>query len=178
MDTLGASRCFQGRFKEAKELHEKAIDGMTRTLGPEHEDTLVAVDNLGRVMWRYFCYDEAKELHWRAMTGMKKFRFHTFAHPNCDGKSRHDISPGRKGRAFGRGAQADGRSPRTAPEQTGQGTAIHSASHLQPRSNSALGGGAEAEQMMRAALPIAERNLGENHLGTLAGHLAQVLVRQ
>jgi hypothetical protein len=34
--------------------------------------------------------------------------------------------------------------------------------------------------MIRAALPIAERNLGENHFGTLAGraHLAQVLVRQ
>jgi len=32
--------------------------------------------------------------------------------------------------------------------------------------------------MVRAALPIAERNLGDNHFGTLAGHLAQVLVRQ
>lgn len=38
----------------------------------------------------------------------------------------------------------------------------------------------QAEELIRAALPIAQRNLGENHFGTLAGkvHLSQVLVRR
>jgi pentatricopeptide repeat protein len=48
------------------------------------------------------------------------------------------------------------------------------------RIKSAMGDTAKAEKLMRKALPVAQRNLGENHFGTLMGktHLAQVLVRQ
>ncbi|PVH78575.1 hypothetical protein DL98DRAFT_634265 [Cadophora sp. DSE1049] len=48
------------------------------------------------------------------------------------------------------------------------------------RVKSALGRHIEAEQLFLNAIPIAERSLGENHFGTLAGktHFAVVLVRQ
>jgi hypothetical protein len=48
------------------------------------------------------------------------------------------------------------------------------------RVKSAMGDHEGAERLMRKTLPIAERNLGENHLGTLMGktYLAQVLSRQ
>jgi tetratricopeptide (TPR) repeat protein len=136
MDTLGASRCFQGRFKEAKEWHEKAIDGMTRTLGPDHEDTLIAVDNLGRVMWRYFRYDEARELHWRAMTGMKRLLGSTHLHTLAamENLAMAYLQIGGK-ELLEEAHQLMEEVLEERQKKTWQGTAIHSTSHLQPRSN-------------------------------------------
>lgn len=172
MDTLGASRCFQGRFKEAKELHEKAIDGMTRTLGPEHEDTLIAVDNLGRVMWRYFRYDEARELHWRAMTGMKKLLGSTHSHTltAMESLAMAYLQIGKEelleeALKLMEEVLAQ-RQKKLGKEQPYTLLAICNLARIK----SALGEGIEAEQMMHAALLIAERNLGENHFGTLAGN--------
>ena len=72
MNILGESRCFQGRFRESRELHEKVLEGMTKTLGPDSEDTLVATDNLGKIMWRYFDYQTAHDLHAKAFHGLSK----------------------------------------------------------------------------------------------------------
>jgi hypothetical protein len=72
IDTLGATYTYQGRFNKARQLHEAAIKGMTRTLGTDHENTLITLDNLGKVMLRYFCYDKAQDLHLKVMTRMER----------------------------------------------------------------------------------------------------------
>jgi len=181
MDTLGTSRCFQGRFKEALELHEKAIEGMTKTLGADHEDALLAVDNLGRVMWRYFRYDEAKDLHSKAVAGMKKVlgptHLNTLTAMESLAMTYLDIGGELLSPAHELMMQVlEQRKKKLGKEQPYTLLAICNLARVK----SALNHMAEAEELMRAALPIAERNLGENHFGTLAGrvHLAQVLVRQ
>ncbi|KAL8729496.1 MAG: hypothetical protein Q9181_004988 [Wetmoreana brouardii] len=184
MNTLGASRRFQGRFKEARELLEEAIEAMSTTLGPENEETLLAMDNLGRLMWMYLQYPEARELHTKAVDGMTRvlgpvhektliaeenlamaclsFEGDVLIH----GKTAHDMVA----------KVLEERKQRLGKEHPWTLYAICNLARVK----SGLGDHKEAERLMRAALPIAQRNLGENHFGTLAGttHLAQVLVRQ
>lgn len=183
MDVLGVSRCFQGRFEEARELHEKAIEGMTKVLGPDHEDTLLATDNLGRVMWRYFQYEVAHDLHAKAFEGLSKAKSFGPTHaktleakeclalssidlPGADLQSAHDM-------------MLEVKRERKRRLGTEQPWTLLARCNL-ARIKSAMGDTAKAEKLMRKALPIAQRNLGENHFGTLMGktHLAQVLVRQ
>lgn len=182
MDILGASRCFQGRFQESRELHETAIKGMTKVLGPDHADTLLATDNLGRVMWRYFQYDVCHNLHARAFEGLSKAESFGPTHPktleakeclalsfiDCPGadlQSAHDM-------------MLEVKRERKQRLGTEQPWTLLARCNL-ARIKSAMGDSAKAEKLMRKALPIAERNLGENHFGTLMGktHLAQVLVQ-
>ncbi|KAF2832804.1 hypothetical protein CC86DRAFT_399469 [Ophiobolus disseminans] len=46
MDTLGANRCFQGRFKESEELHRRAVGGMTRVFRGKYEKTLEEFEDI------------------------------------------------------------------------------------------------------------------------------------
>lgn len=183
MDILGASRCFQGRFEESRKLHEKAIEGMSKVLGPNHEDTLLAIDNLGRVMWRYFQYELCHSLHEKAVEGMSKAESLGPTHaktlvakeclalscidlPGADLQSAHDMMIEVKRE---RKRRLGTEHPWTLWARCNLG-----------RIKSAMGDTAKAEKLMRKALPVAQRNLGENHFGTLMGktHLAHVLVRQ
>jgi tetratricopeptide (TPR) repeat protein len=180
MDTLGATRCLQGRFKESHELHEKAIEGMTKILGPKHENTLLAMNNFGRIKWMYFQYEEAKNWYLKAVAGMKEvFGEHhletlvaienlSMTYVDLGGHylqvAHDDMEEVLKARKEKLGKEA----PWTL-------LAICNLARVK----SALGNTTEAEEMMCAAIPIAERDLGEDHFGTLAGkvHYAQVLVR-
>lgn len=183
MDILGASRCFQGRFGESRELHEKAIEGMAKVLGPSHEDTLLAMDNLGRVMWRYFQYEVCHSLHAKAVEGLSKVERFGPTHaktleakeclalssidlPDADLQSAHDM-------------MIEVKRERKRRLGTEQPWTLLARCNL-ARIKSAMGDTAKAEKLIRKALPVAQRNLGENHFGTLMGktHLAQVLVRQ
>lgn len=183
MDILGASRCFQGRFEESRELHEKAIEGMTKVLGPGHEDTLLATDNLGKVMWRYFQYEICHNLHAKAFEGLSKAKLFGPTHaktleakeclalssidlPGADLQSAHDM-------------MLEVKRMRKLRLGTEQPWTLLARCNL-GRIKSAMGDTSKAEKLIRKALPVAQRNLGENHFGTLMGktHLAQVLVRQ
>lgn len=183
MDILGASRCFQGRFEESRGLHENAIKGMSKVLGPSHEDTLLAIDNLGRVMWRYFQYELCHSLHTKAVEGLSKAKSFGPMHaktleakeclalscidlPGADLQSAHDI-------------MIEVKRERKRRLGTEQPWTLLARCNL-ARIKSAMGDTAKAEKLMRKVLPIAQRNLGENHFGTLMGetHLAHVLVRQ
>lgn len=183
MDILGASRCFQGRFEESRGLHEKAIKGMSKVLGPSHEDTLLAIDNLGRVMWRYFQYELCHSLHAKAVEGLSKAKSFGPTHaktleakeclalscidlPGADLQSAHDI-------------MIEVKRERKKRLGTEQPWTLLARCNL-ARIKSAMGDTAKAEKLMRKVLPVAQRNLGENHFGTLMGktHLAHVLVRQ
>lgn len=183
MDILGASRCFQGRFGESRELHEKAIEGMAKVLGPSHEDTLLAMDNLGRVMWRYFQYEICHSLHAKAVEGLSKLERFGPTHaktleakeclalssidlPDADLQSAHDM-------------MIEVKRERKRRLGTEHPWTLFARCSL-ARIKSAMGDTAKAEKLIRKGLPVAQRNLGENHFGTLMGktHLAQVLVRQ
>jgi len=181
MDTLGSSRCFQGRFKEALELHQTAIDGMKRLPEPNQEDLYLAMCHLGRVMWRYFKYDEARELHEEAFEGLKRVlgvsHFQTLIAMEDLAMSYMDC--GEEFRETAHQMMTEvlyQRKTRLGNEQPFTLLAICNLARVK----SALGRHIEAEQLFLNALPIAERSLGENHFGTLAGktHFAVVLVRQ
>ena len=45
---------------------------MTEILGPDHEDTLKAMDNLGTIHNKYFRHRQAKALHSKAVDGMRR----------------------------------------------------------------------------------------------------------
>lgn len=181
MDTLGGSRCYQGRYKEALALHEQALEGMTRTLGADHEDTLRATDNLGRVHYRYFRFDVARDLHAKAIDGMTKVLGPTHM-DTLNAIDNLAMTYLELGGEYLEAAHEmmqqvlEQRKKKLGKEQPYTLLAICNLARIK----SALGDMDEAERLMRATLPIAERNLGENHFGTLSGrvHLAQVLVRQ
>ncbi|MCJ1268890.1 hypothetical protein MMC22_008778 [Lobaria immixta] len=181
MDTLGVSRCYQGRFKDALPLHEKAIKGMTKTLGADHIDTLVAMDNLGRVHHRYFRYDEARELHTKAVDGMKRVLgpTHLDTLVAIDSLAMTYLELGGDLIVTAHDLMLEVVEQRKKKLGKENPYTLWSICNLARIKNS-LGDSDEAEGMMRAALPIAERNLGENHFGPLAGkaQLAQVLVSQ
>ncbi|KAF2096847.1 tetratricopeptide repeat domain-containing protein [Rhizodiscina lignyota] len=181
MDHLGSSRCFQGRFKEALELHEKTIKGMKSTPPSNQEDLFIAMRNLGRVKWRYFQYEEAKEIHTKAMEGIAKLLGPT--HPQTLG-AMEDLALSYLD--CGQDRLDDARDLMLKVLDQRQLTlgkehplSLLATSNL-ARVESARDNTIEAERLFRRAIPIAERSLGENHFGTLAGkvHFANVLVRQ
>ena len=181
MDTLGMSRRLQGRFTEALELHSAAMNGMIKLLGKDHEDTLKATDNLGRVHHKCLRYEEARKLHSTAVAGMKK----VLGLAHLDTLSAMDnlamtyleigglvLYPAHKLMLH----VVEYRKRKLGKEHPYTLWAIcHFA-----RVKCALGHHDEAEHLIRTALLIAERNLGENHIGILFGriYLGQVLVRQ
>lgn len=183
MDILGASRCFQGRFEESRGLHEKAIEGMAKLLGPSHEDTLLAMDNLGRVMWRYFQFETCHNLHAKAVEGLSKAKSFGPTHAKtleakeCLALSNIDLSGADLQSAHE--MMIEVKRERKRRLGTEQPWTLLARCNL-ARIKSAMGDTANAEKLIRKALPVAQRNLGENHFGTLMGktHLAQVLVRQ
>ncbi len=183
MDILGTSRCYQGRFQESRELHEKAIEGMNKVLGPDREDTLLATDNLGRVMWRYFEYEICHSLHAKAVEGLSKSELFGPTHTKtleakeCLALSYIDL-PG-AGLNLAHDMMLEVKRARKRRLGTEQPWTLFARCNL-ARIKSAMGDTAKAEKLIRKALPVAQRNLGENHFGTLMGktHLAQVLVRQ
>ncbi|KAI4268223.1 MAG: hypothetical protein L6R35_006783 [Caloplaca aegaea] len=184
MNILGTSRRYQGRFSEGRQLLEKAIEGLTEVLGPEHEDTLQAMDDLGQLEWMYLNYAQARDLHTKAVSGMTKvlgplhgrtliakehFAMACLSFEGdvlVDGPRAHDTMV----EVF------EERKSRLGKENPWTLYAICNLARVK----SGLGDHEEAEKLMRTALPIAQRNLGENHNGTLSGqaHLGNVLVRQ
>lgn len=180
MDTLGSTRCLQGRFKESHELHEKAIEGMTEILGPKHEDTLLAMNNFGRIKWMYFQFEEAKSWYSKAVAGMKEVlgEHHLETLIAIENLSITYIDLG--GHYLQIAHDQMEMVLKTRREKLGKEApwTLLAICNL-ARVKSALGKMTEAEKMMGAAILIAERDLGKNHFGTLAGkvHYAQVLVR-
>lgn len=180
MDTLGATRCLQGRFKESHELHKNAIEGMMEILGTKHEDTLLAMNNFGRIKWMYFQLEEAKSWYLKAIAGMKEVlgEHHLETLVAIENLSITYIDLG--GHYLQIAHDQMEVVLKTRKEKLGKEApwTLLAICNL-ARVKSALGDMAEAEEMMGAAIPIAERDLGKDHFGTLAGkvHYVQVLVR-
>ncbi|KAF8851073.1 TPR-like protein [Acephala macrosclerotiorum] len=181
MDTLGSSKCFQGRFKESLELHEKAIAGMKATPLTKEEDLYIAMGNLGRILWRYFRYQEAKDAHEEALEGLERIlgptHLQTLIAMEDLAVSYLDCGEQYLDRAHELVSSVlSQRESRLGKEQPFTLLAICNLARVK----SAMGQNIEAEALFRAAIPIAERTIGINHFGTLAGKVrfAQVLVKQ
>ena len=179
-----AYACLQeGRLNEARRLQQEAMESMTNVLGPDHEDTLVAVDHLGDVMSRYFDFEKSKELHLRAWMGMKNLKTlgptHTDTLTAMDHVAQAYLRLG--GDLLGPGYEL---AEQVVAERIKQSGREHPHTLLAKltlaRIKAAQDNAVEAEAMIIKNLPIAVRNLGENHLGTMLGrfYLAQVIADQ
>ena len=188
MDQLGKSQAFRGRFRESLELHGNALEGMKKTLGPNHVDTLKTMCNLGEVLARYFRWREARELQSEAFVRLKE----TLGPRHEDTLSAMESLAMLKLEPYENHLVGDQEELNSAREMLA--FVLNERRHILGKENpytlwsicnlarvkAALGETIEAEADMRAALDIAIRDLGPNHLGTLMGwtHLATVLVRQ
>ncbi len=153
---------------------------MSRTLGTDNEDTLRAMENVGLVHTRYFRFQEARVLVEKAAEGMKRVLGPT--HPDTLAAMESlamtylelsgDLLPSARVMME---EVLEQRKEKPGKEQPYTLLAICNLGRIR----SVMGEHVAAGQMMRPALRIAERNLGENHFGTFAGkaHLARVIAR-
>ncbi|KAH7124926.1 hypothetical protein B0J13DRAFT_628227 [Dactylonectria estremocensis] len=69
---LGMLYLDQGKFKEAEEMYERALEGYEKALGPDHTSTLNTVNNLGNLYNVQGKFKEAEEMYERALEGYEK----------------------------------------------------------------------------------------------------------
>ncbi|KAH6975787.1 hypothetical protein EDB80DRAFT_900003 [Ilyonectria destructans] len=69
---LGILYSDQGKFKEAEEMYERALEGREKALGPDHTSTLDTVNNLGLLYKDQGKFKEAEEMYERALEGYEK----------------------------------------------------------------------------------------------------------
>lgn len=184
MSILGSTRRWQGRFREGRQILQTTIEGMTEIIGPEHQDTLQAMDDLGQLEWMYLNYARARELHTKAVDGLTKLLGPLHEKTLIAKEHLAMACLSFQGDILVNGPQAhdtmvevfEERKSRFGKEHPWTLYAICNLARVK----SGLGDYDEAEKLIRTALPIAQRNLGENHFGTLAGqaHLGNVLVRK
>ncbi|KAH7348666.1 hypothetical protein BKA65DRAFT_584483 [Rhexocercosporidium sp. MPI-PUGE-AT-0058] len=179
MDELGVIRKFQGRFLEAQELLQKAVEGRHVVCGPEHQDTLCSVDNLGSLYWTVFEWNKSKQQHTRALEGILKHPTMGPDHEKTILAKEHLAVIGEQYYEEAHEMMLDvvERRIRTmgkeAPWTLMALCNLAVTKHL-------LGNNNEAEDIIRKGLIIAERNLGVDHPGVLSAkrRLARVLTAQ
>ena len=179
MDKLGAALCLVGRWTESLPLHQRAVEGMSKVYGKDHENTLKAICNMARVHYRYLEYEKASELHQMAWEGMKKrlgeTHFDTLVCLEELATSQMRLGEQYLPKCYEMMKFVlDRRKETLGKEQPYTLLAICNLGRVK----SAMGQHAEAARIMKDAVVIAERNLGECHLAVIAGktHYAQVLV--
>ena len=180
-DTLGVNLMHRGQFHEARKTFEEVVSDMTRVLGPDHEATLMARSNLGRVLSCFFLYHEALDIHLDVLERMSSTlgatHLETLSAKENVAVAYLDIREGNLEKALELIEQVvQERDRKLGKEQPY--TLL--ATVFKARIKNALGQSKEAEQMIRIAISIAERNLGMNHGGVLFGKrwLAEALVAQ
>ncbi|KAH6959895.1 hypothetical protein BKA56DRAFT_500566, partial [Ilyonectria sp. MPI-CAGE-AT-0026] len=68
---LGNLYLGRGKFKEAEEIYEQALEGRERALGPHHTSTLDTVNNLKILYKDQDKFKEAKGMYERALHGFQ-----------------------------------------------------------------------------------------------------------
>ncbi|KAL9600723.1 MAG: hypothetical protein Q9219_002964 [cf. Caloplaca sp. 3 TL-2023] len=182
MTMLGITYEYQGRFSKAIGLQEDALASLREKLGDHHEETLNAFDNLGRVNWRYWRYEKAAALHLRAVEGMTSLLgpHHLSTLTASENLAITYLEQGGADRL--KSAEIlltqvrEQRKIKLGKESPYTLLAICNLARVK----SANGRHRDAELDLLGALPIAERNLGKDHVGVLAGrmYLALTIARQ
>ncbi|KAF2032794.1 hypothetical protein EK21DRAFT_98630 [Setomelanomma holmii] len=162
ISSLGHAYCetFIGRYAHALELQEEAVDGLKYLLGGHNEDTLNAIDHMGRTIL-------VTGTH-RAVNGMKKalgpdhLRTLIACENLCMVAMIDEVR-------------------RVREEKLGKEHAftLLAILHLAVV-KSGLGDHTGAEKLVRMGLPIAERNFGPYHIASLWGRcaLGKICMRQ
>ncbi|ORY01656.1 tetratricopeptide repeat domain-containing protein [Clohesyomyces aquaticus] len=173
-DTLGQTMWHGGRYTEARYLHQEAYDGLSKELGSQHEDALSALDNLARTIGRFYEREDilqAQALHLQAIEGMKKV--HGEDHPRTlfakENLVRIYVFLGGELRETAEQLityVVEKRKKLLGKEHAYTLLAMANATIVKI----SLGKLEEAEEIGLEALPIAERNFGEHHVGTLFGY--------
>ena len=181
---LGQTLWQQGRYSEARELQEEAFQGLDRLLGRYNEDTLNAMDNLAGTIakfWEREHLEQAYAMHKRAINGMEKVLGPTHLRTLW---AKENIV--RTSVYLGGDYIAEAESIiKFVMEERKKSLGKEHPFTLLAMCNTAivkstLGDLDEAESLILTGLPIAERNLGENHIGTLLGchTLGSIRIRQ
>ena len=176
-DSLGTALALKGRWAEALAIHQDNVRKMRILYGEDHEKTLKSVRNVARLHYRYMDYDKATELHQVAWEGMKRRLPETHLETLTSLEDlamsylRHYAEPADQvsaERLFESHERVkfvlQQRSKILGKEQPYTLLASLYLAQLK----SALGQHREAERMIREGLPVAERNLGEEHTAVLA----------
>jgi len=184
-DRLGSSFWQQGRFHRARELAQQAVDGFREAYPSGHVDRSRALTNLGRCVGKTADFDQAVDLHLEALRGLESAQHEQegqYGDQILDvmenlAMARHDRH--RYGRAQPDDLQEAEQLQVTVLDKHSKmrGKEHPRASCNLARITASSGALEKAEDMMRQGLPIAERTVGPNHIGTLMGkaYLGQIL---
>ncbi|KAH6981463.1 hypothetical protein EDB80DRAFT_899547 [Ilyonectria destructans] len=163
---LGNLYSDQGKFKEAEEMYERALEGKEKALGLDHTSTLDTVNNLGLLYNHQGKLKEAEEMYKRALEGREKLlgsrHTSTLNSVHCLGILYSDQ---------GKFKEAEGMYER-ALEGYEKALGPHHTSTLSIVSNMGLlynhqGKLKEAEEIYERALEGREKALGPYHTSTL-----------
>jgi tetratricopeptide (TPR) repeat protein len=182
---LAESRRFQGHLTDARRILREVVAGLTAELGELHEDTLDAIDALGRTLIAFYddkLYLEARELHRKAYNGIRKIhgddaiKTLLFCENFCM-TAVSTLEPAHLSEALGMMEHV----LQTRKEKLGREHAYTLLAMVNlARVQSGMGNPEAAEKHILHGLPIAQRNLGEDHIAYLWGRyeLAKVMIQQ
>jgi tetratricopeptide (TPR) repeat protein len=172
MDLFGQTRWQQGRYNDARMLQKQAVDGLIKLKGYDNEDTLTAMANLGRTVAKFYeNLEEAKELFSRALDGMCNLLSPTHL-KTLAVKEDLAMLALQMEEEFPLASTIMEEVLECRKDKLGKEhpyTLLAMANLA--RVKTALGEQNEAESLTRRGLEIADRNLGENHIGTLMGRM-------
>ena len=181
MDLLGQTRWQQGRYSEARMLQEHAVDGLVKLKGLKHEDTLSAMGSLGRTIAKFYeNLNEAKRLLKLALDGMIEILGPTHL-KTLVVKEDLAMLALQMEEKFSMASEMmqqilDSRKGKLGKEHPYTLLAMVNLARVK----TAMARHSQAELLVRSGLSIADRNLGENHIGTLMGRtvLGSILIRE
>lgn len=174
--SLGESRFAQGRFSDARKLLEEAMTGLQKLHGVDHEDTLNAMDHLGQTTALFYKEEDcrrARKLHQTAIDGM--CRVHGADHLRTliakENLSRTASISGRHDDLVeAHKTMTEVLETRKTKLGKEHGYTLLAMANLATIKRD-LRDSTGAEQLMLAALPIAERNVGVDHSAYLWGRI-------
>ncbi|KAL4813456.1 hypothetical protein BDW67DRAFT_187715 [Aspergillus spinulosporus] len=167
-DLLGQTRWQEGRYTHARTLQQEAVDGLIKLKGIDNDDTLMAMGNLGRTKAKFYeNLEEAKSLLKRASDGMSKVLGPTHTKTLVVQEDLALLAVQMEeelSEPLEMVQQVlDTRREKLGKEHPYTLLALASLARI----TNALGQHTKAENILRSGLSIAERNLGDSHIGTL-----------
>jgi tetratricopeptide (TPR) repeat protein len=181
MDLLGQTRWQQGRYSEARMLQKHAVDGLVQLKGLKHEDTLSAMGSLGRTIAKFYeNLDEAKRLLQTAFDGMSELlgptHLKTLVVKEDLAMLALQMEENLSLASEMMQQILDCRKNKLGKEHPYVLLAMVNLARVK----NALGQHMHAEILVRSGLSIADRNLGEDHIGTLMGRtvLGSILIHE
>ncbi|KAH6985405.1 hypothetical protein EDB80DRAFT_224855 [Ilyonectria destructans] len=163
---LGNLYSDQGKFKEAEEMYERALQGKEKALGPHHTSTLRTVNNLGNLYLGQGRFKEAEEMYKRALDGKEKALgpYHTLTLDTVNNLGILYLGQGRFKEAEEMYKRAlEGNEKALGPHHTSTLRTVNNLGLLYSGQGKFKG----AEEMYKRALEGREKALGPHHISTL-----------